>query len=135
MRILVVLVGVLASRPAFANSVGGIDAIRQVFAVAGIAVALILGFMALFIVLSVALGRRLRAAASAGGLVKATRVLAGAWYLCALVPAGLSLGRSGWSVGEAGWMLVLVLIVGLPAHIPSLIALVRAARLARLRGG
>ena len=89
-----------------------------------------LGLTVVFIVLAVVLKRKAKPTASARGaaaLVISTRVLAIAWYALTLAPVVYNLATVYGH--DVGWVFLACIIAGLPAHISSIVALVRAQAL------
>jgi uncharacterized PurR-regulated membrane protein YhhQ (DUF165 family) len=111
---------------AFADNLGAIGKGMGVLLLGGLAILVVL--MVPFIVLAVLLTRRNRSPRQGRRLVLVTWVMAIVWYAASLVPIAFALTSGGSDAG----VLVLAFCGGaLPAHISSIVALVRARNLAR----
>jgi len=90
---------------------------------------IVLCMMVVFIVLALILRRQVKRRRGGRVLVPLTRGLAVLWYLAALFPLAYGIALGGH---EHDWNLLFGVVGGLPAHIPSAIALVKASQLARI---
>jgi hypothetical protein len=121
------LVLLLLALPARADNLG---AIGQGLAILFFAALIVLALMIVFIVLAVLLARRVKRRTGGKVLIPLSRTLAVLWYLAAFTPLVY-----GFAIGghEHEWNLLFGVLGGLPVHVPSIIALVQASRLARIR--
>ena len=117
---------VLAPLPGRADDLG---AIGKGLAILFYGALIVLVMMIVFIVLAVLLSRAVKKGSGGRILIPLARGLAVLWYAAALAPLvyGLALGGH-----EHGWNLLFGLVGGLLAHIPSIVALAKAGRLARI---
>lgn len=126
---LVFALSLLVPRLCFADNLGSIGKGLGILVLGAL---LSLGVMVVFIVLALVLRSRAKARKRGGAkaLVIATRALAVLWYLLVLSPIIDNLVTVHGH--DVGWLVLFCVVLGAPAHIPSIVALVMASRLARV---
>jgi hypothetical protein len=120
----------MVAQPCFADNLG---AIGDALALLIIGSVIVFGLMTLFIVL----GRMMKVGAlptngaGAGGLVRVTRLAVAIWYVISATPIIHNVMTSNFFGHDLGWVILFSFIGGLPAHIASIFALVRASNFAK----